>query len=246
MASKDAKPTEIPPVRADDLPRIAVHLHDLANVIHAVGVHADLLREGPDSEERAADYDALMEGARRAARLVRELRGLTERSAEDTASCSVASVLLRARRIIEVVLGSSIELRIDCRLGAAVRIAADELLDVVLNAAVNARDAMRDGGRFVIDASLAVVSGRLGERLALGPGRFGLIRLRDTGCGMDAATLARAFDPFFTTKGETGAGLGLSSIHTKIVPIGGAVRCASAHTRGTCLSLYVPVAADDA
>ena len=109
---------------------------------------------------------------------------------------------------------------------------------VLLNLCLNARDAMPAGGELFIrarrDASDASAA-------ALGSG-FCAIEVRDTGSGMDAATLAHAFEPFFTTKGKHGTGLGLSTVHGIITQSGGRVQLESTLGQGTTLTLFLPIA----
>lgn len=217
--------------------RWALLVHDLANMVSAIAGHAELL-SGASSEE---DVAAIREAARRATQLVVDMRGVAGDAVDKTAQCDVAVVLMRARRIVEVVVGADVEVSLACTLTRRVRLASDDLLDIVLNAAVNARDAMPHGGRLVLAADCAPVERALADRIGISPGVYGVLRIEDTGIGMDPRTLARAFEPFFTTKGADGSGLGLSSVRAKLLDIGGAAECSSELGVGTCLTLYVPL-----
>ena len=217
--------------------RWALLVHDLANLVSAIAGHAELLSASSTDE----DVAAIREAARRATQLVVEMRGVASEAADETSHCDVAVVLMRARRIVEVVVGSEVEVSLACALTRRVRLASDDLLDIVLNAAVNARDAMPHGGRLLVSAECAPVDRTRAERMGIAPGPYGVLRIQDTGIGMDELTLARAFEPFFTTKGVGGSGLGLSSVRSKLVDIGGAAECTSELGVGTCLTLYVPL-----
>jgi hypothetical protein len=116
---------------------------------------------------------------------------------------------------------------------------------VLFNLAINARDAMPEGGTLTLSATADAVGPQHASGLA--PGRYLRIAVRDTGTGMDAATLAHATEPFFTTK-ETGqgTGLGLSMAHGFAEQSGGRLAIASAPGHGTTVALLLPAAADDA
>ena len=114
---------------------------------------------------------------------------------------------------------------------------ANQLELALLNVALNARDAMPDGGRFTISAE--EISGQ--TDLPLSPGDYVRIRIVDTGVGMDEATRAKATEPFFTTKGPgMGTGLGLSVVHGIAVQSGGWLRIDSAPNVGTTVELWLP------
>ena len=111
----------------------------------------------------------------------------------------------------------------------------------LLNLAVNARDAMPDGGRIVVSARDEVIGA--GETSGLNPGRLRLRRVSDTGQGMDSATLSRATEPFFTTKGAgKGTGLGLSMVHGLAEQSGGQFKLVSHVGEGTTAELWLPAA----
>jgi CheY-like chemotaxis protein len=111
----------------------------------------------------------------------------------------------------------------------------------ILNLAINARDAMPDGGRLSVELSVAEAGGLSVERLA--PGQYLRVCVADTGVGMDAATLKRAVEPFFSTKGlGKGTGLGLSMVHGLAAQSGGMLRLSSSPGKGTRAELWLPVA----
>jgi CheY-like chemotaxis protein len=140
-------------------------------------------------------------------------------------------------------LGPTIQIITDFRPGLApARADPNQLELALLNLAVNARDAMPLGGRLAIIARRAAVPGDDGAP-GLPPGEYVCVSVRDTGTGMDEATLARATEPFFTTKGVgKGTGLGLSMVHGLAAQSGGALRIASRSGEGTTVELWLPVA----
>jgi CheY-like chemotaxis protein len=120
---------------------------------------------------------------------------------------------------------------------------AGQLEQVIVNLAVNARDAMPRGGVLTIETRPAEVVGTVmaAERAPIGPGRYVVIAITDTGEGMDEATQARAFEPFFTTKAPgKGTGLGLSTVFGIVRQSGGAIRLRSARGIGTTFEVYLP------
>jgi CheY-like chemotaxis protein len=117
----------------------------------------------------------------------------------------------------------------------------NQLEMAILNLAVNARDAMPDGGTLTIAAVPETVEGE--HRAELARGTYVRLSVSDTGQGMDAQTLARAIEPFFSTKGiGKGTGLGLSMVHGLAAQLGGGLAIASEPGRGTCIELWLPTA----
>jgi CheY-like chemotaxis protein len=118
---------------------------------------------------------------------------------------------------------------------------ANQLELALMNLALNARDAMPEGGALTISACEEIVSAR--SSLGLAPGRYVRLCVADTGQGMDAATLTKAAEPFFTTKGTgKGTGLGLSMVHGLAAQSGGALRIVSEPGTGTQIDLFLPQA----
>jgi CheY-like chemotaxis protein len=115
----------------------------------------------------------------------------------------------------------------------------------ILNLSVNARDAMPEGGRLTLSARREIVGG--GHRSHLQPGPYLRLAVKDTGAGMDEATLSRAIEPFFSTKGEgRGTGLGLSMAHGLASQLGGSLAIASRPGEGTIVELWLPVSPEAA
>jgi CheY-like chemotaxis protein len=153
-------------------------------------------------------------------------------------------------RLLRRVIGSDVELVtvLDPGLGP---IDADrgQLEQLILNLALNARDAMPDGGKLVIETAAVELSARsvVGGPRSLEPGRYAVLCVTDHGVGMDAETLARAFEPFFTTKGVgRGSGLGLASAWGIAERAGGTILIDSVPERGTTITVYLPEAATPA
>jgi two-component system cell cycle sensor histidine kinase/response regulator CckA len=140
-------------------------------------------------------------------------------------------------------IGEDVELQINLQAqGGRVRADPAQLEQVVLNLAVNARDAMAAGGVLLIETSNAVVEvTRPGDPAGMKPGEYALLAVADTGSGMDAQTLVRVFEPFFTTKKEgQGTGLGLSTVYGIVQQSGGHIAVDSAPGRGSTFRIYLP------
>jgi CheY-like chemotaxis protein len=140
-------------------------------------------------------------------------------------------------------LGEDIDLRIAAAPDLGLVCADPGQLDqVVMNLAVNARDAMPQGGLLRIElANVDLEAGVEAREAGIPPGRYVALSMRDTGCGMDARVLARIFEPFFTTKEVgCGTGLGLSTVFGIVKQSGGGLRVTSAPGRGTTFTVYLP------
>jgi CheY-like chemotaxis protein len=145
------------------------------------------------------------------------------------------------RDLLERTLGPRIALRLDTPEGLPpAQVDANQIELAILNLAINARDAMPNGGTIAIDVGEHPAPPALG----LSRGRYLRLRVSDTGIGMDAATLEKAIEPFFSTKPVgKGTGLGLSMVHGLTVQLGGRFELASEPGRGTTATLWLPVAA---
>jgi CheY-like chemotaxis protein len=142
-------------------------------------------------------------------------------------------------RFVERVLPENIRLQVAVANDApAIFVDAAQMHHVLLNLCLNARDAMPSGGVLSIRAQRFLADGQG----AVNAGIFCALEVRDTGCGMDRATLDRAFEPFFTTKGKLGSGLGLSTAHGIVTQSGGHVQVESAPDQGTTITVLLPLA----
>jgi signal transduction histidine kinase len=216
--------------------------HDFNNLLAALQAAAsELERHSPGSPE-LADIQAC---ADRGAALCRQLVGLARRSPPAPREMDVRSVPEALARIVRRLLPPEVLLSVEVPPVPVPAVADPAQLEVaLLNLAVNARDAMPDGGRLEIAVDLVEggsPSGRPGG--AAPPGRWARLSVRDTGTGMDAETLARAGEPFFTTKGEgKGTGLGLSTVDAIAHALGGRMVVESAPGKGTRVALLLPAA----
>ena len=214
--------------------------HDFNNVLTAIIGHADLLgmRLEPDSPLRS-HVETIAGSAQRAAGTVRNLLVFARGRSNRTRSCEVNRLVQDVVALLQHAIDRRIT--IECRLGEGVgsaRIGADELQQALINLALNARDAMPEGGRLEIASERLVV--RAGEH-GLPQGSYVMVAVRDSGQGIAPEHLERIFDPFFTTKPlGKGTGLGLSVVHGVVHAALGAVRVESQLGLGTVFRLWLP------
>lgn len=220
--------------------------HDFNNLLAVITGNLELLQKKlPDDPRSVRFLSSALEGAQRGAALTQRLLAFARRQDLRPEPLDVPTLVRGITDMLQRSLGPMVrvETHFPLRLPAA-RADAHQLEMAILNLAVNARDAMPDGGVLDISASEELVSG--GED-GLAPGRYVKLALADSGMGMDADTLARAVDPFFTTKGVgKGTGLGLSMVQGLAAQSGGRLVLKSKVGQGTVASLYLPIADDAA
>jgi signal transduction histidine kinase len=202
--------------------------HDFNNLLAIIQGYADFALEAATGDEQRRDLEELSKAAARGAELVQQLLAFSRRKALEGVALDVAEIVRDIEPMLRQTVGESVELR--CWLASelpATVIDASQLTQVLLNLAVNARDAMPDGGRLTIKATQVGASVRL--------------VVEDTGHGMDADTLSKAFDPYFTTKGPgSGTGLGLATVFSIVDAAGGIVSMDSDPAWGTRVTIQLP------
>jgi PAS domain S-box-containing protein len=210
--------------------------HDFNNLLAVIANYAAFVGEKVDADSQAAeDVEQILAACRRAGELTQRLLLFSRRRSGNPEVVDLAHAIGETERLLRRTLGEQIELRTRVAEGLA-RVEADrgQLEQVLLNLAINARDAMPGGGELVIEAGNATVAGEPMVRLTV----------RDTGCGMDQEVLDRAFEPFFTTKeiGE-GTGLGLATVYGIVRGARGQIELSSASGAGTTVTVHLPAAA---
>jgi CheY-like chemotaxis protein len=205
----------------------------------------DLLANRIDPEDaRAKRYvDTAMEAAQRAAQLTQRLLAFSRQQPLKPEPLDANKLVAGMSDLLAHSLGSAV--RFEAVLsGGLWRAHADphQLENVILNLAVNARDAMPDGGRLTVEtANCHLDHAYAADHLGVPPGQYILIAVSDSGCGMPDEVIAKAFDPFFTTKGVgRGTGLGLSQVYGFVKQSGGHVKIYSELRHGTTVKVYLP------
>jgi len=224
--------------------------HDFNNLTTAILGYSELMlrRLGPDDPLRRHVAE-VTRAAERAAGLTRQLLAFSRKQLLQPRVLDVAEVLEHSRSLLERLIGEDVELVTRGEPGVG-RVKADpvQLDQVILNLAVNARDAMPRGGQLVLEASNADLDEDYAhEHVTVRPGRYVMLAVSDTGHGMDKETQQRIFEPFFTTKDKgKGTGLGLSTVYGIVQQSGGYVWVYSEVGRGTTFKIYLPRVEDEA
>jgi nitrogen-specific signal transduction histidine kinase/ActR/RegA family two-component response regulator len=219
--------------------------HDFNNVITSILASAQLLRDelAPDHPGHA-DVDQVAADARRAGELTRQLLLVARKH---VAAPQVFRIEDRSRsleKLLHRVAGASLTVETRFAEGSwPVFVDPGQVEQVILNLAVNARDAMQAGGTLAISTENVTVPGDPAPRGAVPPGEYVLLTVSDTGIGMAPEVLAHAFEPFFTTKDEHGTGLGLATCAEIICQAGGHIAVESAPGAGTRFRIHLPRAA---
>lgn len=216
--------------------------HDFNNLLMAVLGSIELVRKRlPEDPKITPLLDNAIQGARRGTALTQRMLAFARRQDLKTEALDIPTLVRGMTDMVQRSLGPRVEVETRFPLALAhARGDTNQLELALLNLAVNARDAMPDGGRIVIGAKEEKVADEIGP---LRPGRYVCISVSDTGEGMDEATLARAMEPFFTTKGVgKGTGLGLAMVHGMAEQLGGSLIIRSRKGAGTTAEIWLPVA----
>ena len=218
-------------------------VHDFNNQLVPIAGYADLLcRHLDDHDSRRRDAEEIRAAAYRAARLTRQLLLFGRRESSETVLLRVDEALRDLSKMLARLLGERVQLEVRLTAaGAQVLTDATGLEQIIMNLAVNARDAMPHGGGVTI--ATRVVSAADVPKLSAeeGSASFVEISVTDTGCGIPSQVLPRIFDPFFTTKPSgAGTGIGLSTVRDIVRRYDGVIDVDSSEGTGSCFSIYLP------
>jgi PAS domain S-box-containing protein len=217
--------------------------HDFSNVLAVVLGYSDMLmRDLPTGDVRLRESaEGIVEAANRAVGVTRQLLTLSRKKLLRPEVLSPNKVVTDLGRLLARAIGERIDLKLDLKDGVWPVLAdADQLAQVLINLAVNARDAMPEGGPLQVQTANADLPTPPPD-LPLPAGRYVTLTVKDGGCGMTDEVRARIFEPFFTTK-ETGTGLGLATVYGIVRQAGGAIRVESKPGHGTSFQVFLPAA----
>ena len=231
--------------------------HDFNNLLNVIAGFSDLLAEeiaglaGEDARLGSVlgDVGQVRDAAQRAIRLTRQLLIFARSDVVHPEVLSLNDIIAGLEQLLRHTLGEHIDLDTAPAEGLwPVKADAGQLEQVLVNLAVNARDAMPGGGKLTIDtANITVDEAYADGRPGLKPGRYALLRVSDTGTGMPPEVLARVFEPFFTTKPQgKGTGLGLATFYGIITGAGGYPQIYSEPGFGTTISGLLPATSEEA
>jgi PAS domain S-box-containing protein len=222
--------------------------HDFNNLLTAISGHTHLLLRGlPNHHPLRKHAETVLRAAERATETTRHLLSFSRQQPITPVATNPNKVVERLRVLIDRLIPANITVETDLLVSTGNVLADPGQLELsLMNLAVNARDAMPDGGRLVICTRELVVDDEMSRRVGARPGVYVSLSVRDTGQGMDPATAERIFEPFFTTKeAGQGTGLGLSSAYGAVRAMDGFITIETAKGCGTTISISLPKVADD-
>jgi PAS domain S-box-containing protein len=222
--------------------------HDFNNLLTAVRGNAELmLAEMPLDHALRPDLEEISRAAERASSLTRQLLAFSRRQILQPRVLNIDGVVSEMERLLRRLIGEDVELITRPNANGA-RVEADrgQLEQVLMNLAVNARDAMPSGGRVTIETDVVDLDDEFAAlHPGAVPGSYARLSVHDTGSGMDARTLSHVFEPFFTTKGVgQGTGLGLATVYGIVKQSGGYISVNSEAGTGTRFEIYLPLVTD--
>ncbi|HET8712058.1 MAG TPA: response regulator [Gemmatimonadales bacterium] len=218
--------------------------HDFNNILTAIVGYTDLLAAELGMEARQLeDLEEIRKAARRAAALTRQLLAFSRKQVLEPQILDLNDVVLNLDKMLRSLISENIDLKTSLAPDLeATRADPNQVEQVIMNLAINARDAMPEGGTLTIEtANVRLDQEYADSHFSVIPGEYVMIAVTDTGCGMDQKTQARIFEPFFTTKpAGRGTGLGLSTVYGIVKQSAGNIWLYSEPGKGTTFKIYLP------
>jgi two-component system cell cycle sensor histidine kinase/response regulator CckA len=217
--------------------------HDFNNMLSVILSYGSLVMEAlPASSTVRAEVEEMVSAGRRASQLTQQLLAFSRQQVLELRVASLNTIVSGMERMARRLLREDIQLTtaLDPGIGS-IKVDVGQMEQVILNLAVNARDAMPDGGTLTISTGSAVVHDPPAADPSVPAGPYVTLQVSDTGTGMDDATLGRVFEPFFTTKAQgSGTGLGLATVFGVVKQSGGHIAVTSHVGKGTSFTIYLP------
>jgi PAS domain S-box-containing protein len=219
--------------------------HDFNNLLTVIKGYSELmLNELTEKDPMRGEVEEIRRAAERAASLTRQLLAFSRRQVLEPKVLDLNVIINNMEKLLLRLLGEDVELQVSLNSGLGmVKADPGQIEQVIMNLAVNARDAMPRGGKLTIETRNHVIDETYArEHAVVHAGQYAMMAVTDTGIGMDAETVSHIFEPFFTTK-ETGkgTGLGLSTVYGIVKQSGGYIWVYSEPGRGTSFKIYLPV-----
>src|SRR5499427_2452237 len=217
--------------------------HDFNNLLTIIKGYTELARRRAETPELKTDIERIEDASERAAALVRQLLAFSRKQVLQPKNLDLNSVVSGLEQLLRRLLGAHIQLKTTLHddLGT-IKADPSQVEQVLMNLVVNARDAMPDGGRLIIETCNAELDQKYAsEHVSVKAGPYVMLAVSDTGVGMNAETVAHIFEPFFTTKsGGKGTGLGLATTYGIVKQSGGYIWVYSEPGQGTTFKVYLP------
>jgi PAS domain S-box-containing protein len=218
--------------------------HDFNNLLTIIKGYTELaLMRAKGLPELRADVERIEDASERASGLVRQLLAFSRRQVLQPKVLDLNSIVIGLDKLLRRLMDEDIEmLTVADQPVGAIKADPGQVEQVIMNLVVNARDAMPDGGRLIVEtANVELDAGYARDHATVRPGRYVMLAVSDTGTGMSAETVAHIFEPFYTTKESgRGTGLGLSTVYGIVKQSGGYVWVYSELGRGTTFKVYLP------
>ena len=222
--------------------------HDFNNLLTVILGYNEMLRECVRADAEASEHgEEVQRAALRASALTNQLLAFSRRQVAVPRVLDLSDVVRQVDRMLRRIIGEDIALETHLMEGLPpVKADPSHLDQVIMNLAVNSRDAMPHGGKLLIETAEVELSGEYADRhIGVAPGRYVMLAVTDSGIGMDEATRARIFEPFFSTKEQgKGTGLGLSIVYGIVRQSGGEIMVYSEPEHGTTFKIYLPAIVD--
>jgi two-component system cell cycle sensor histidine kinase/response regulator CckA len=221
--------------------------HDFNNLLTVITGYSDMLLAGRTlAEGQRSALTEIRRAAERGGALTHQLLAFSRRQPLESKLLHINDLIIQLEKMLRRLIGEDIEL-VTIPAASQDTLQADpgRLEQVIMNLAVNARDAMPDGGKLTIETATVNLGRYTARQSGIDPGVYVLLSITDTGVGMDEATRSHLFEPFFTTKNPgRGTGLGLATAYGIVRQSGGAIAISSELGQGTVARIYLPVAPD--
>ncbi|MFH1758550.1 MAG: ATP-binding protein [Pseudomonadota bacterium] len=219
--------------------------HDFNNLLMTIkGCSEILLQEYDAQDPRREEAEEIQKAAERATSLTRQLLAFGRRQILKPQVLNLNKVVANMNKMLQRVIGEDIQLLtvLEPKLGP-VKVDPGQIEQVIMNLAVNARDAMPRGGKLTIETANVLLDEDYAQRhISVKPGSYVMLAVSDNGCGMDKETQSHLFEPFFTTKDKgKGTGLGLSTVYGIVKQSGGNIWAYSEVGQGTTFKIYLPM-----
>jgi len=223
--------------------------HDFNNLLTLISGYAEILSQDLGGDNREMEMVRNIQStASRASQLTGQLQAIGRTQSTESVVVDPVELIRANAEVLERIMG--VDIRVTWLLDAGVanvKVDADQFEQMILNLAINARDAMPVGGRLTITARNETVDARISSILELPAGNYVVVSVADTGIGMDEETRRRCFEPLFTTKGPfNGTGMGLAAARRFVEESGGVIQCTSELQRGTSFDVLLPAVLDAA